>query len=74
MLCRLDPHPHLASKVVALTFDAGVFSTSQYVIRFAFREAELRRVRVLAVCALADAPTTLDAQLLVIGSRGRGGR
>lgn len=90
---------------------------SQDVIRFAFREAELRRVPVLAVCALADAPATLGgaarieadfdrvlkphekeypevtvlrqvsagsprtalleaaagAQLLVIGSRGRGG-
>lgn len=87
------------------------------VIRFAFREAELRRAPVLAVCALADAPATLGeasrveadfdrtlkphekeypeltvlrqvsagsprtalleaaagAQLLVIGSRGRGG-
>ena len=90
---------------------------SQDVIRFAFREAELRRVPVLAVCALADAPAALGeagrveadfdrmlkphekenpeltvlrqvsagsprtvlletaagAQLLVIGSRGRGG-
>ena len=90
---------------------------SRDVIRFAFREAELRRVPVLAVCALADAPATLGgagrveadfdrtlkphekehpeltvlrqvsagsprtalleaaagAQLLVIGSRGRGG-
>jgi nucleotide-binding universal stress UspA family protein len=90
---------------------------SENVIRFAFREAELRRVPVLAVCALADAPATLGqasrieadfdrvltrhekeypelsvlrqvsagsprtalleaaagAQLLVIGSRGRGG-
>ena len=90
---------------------------SQDVIRFAFREAELRRAPVLAVCALADAPATLGeasrvesdfdrmlkphekeypeltvlrqvsagsprtvlleaaagAQLLVIGSRGRGG-
>ncbi len=90
---------------------------SEGVIRFAFREAELRRVPVLAVCALADAPATfgevgrieadfdrvlkqhekeypeltvlrqvsagsprsalleaaVGAQLLVIGSRGRGG-
>ncbi len=90
---------------------------SRDVVRFAFREAELRRVPVLAVCALADAPATLGdasrveadfdrvlkphekeypeltvlrqvsagsprsalleaaagAQLLVIGSRGRGG-
>jgi nucleotide-binding universal stress UspA family protein len=90
---------------------------SEGVIGFAFREAELRRVPVLAVCALADAPATLGgagrveadfdrmlkphekeypeltvlrqvsagsprtalleaaagAQLLVIGSRGRGG-
>ena len=90
---------------------------SRDVIRFAFREAELRHAPVLAVCALADAPATLGeasrieadfdrvlkphekdypeltvlrqvsagsprtalleaaagAQLLVIGSRGRGG-
>src|ERR1700743_390453 len=90
---------------------------SEDVIRFAFQEAELRRVPVLGVCALADAPATLGqasrieadfdrvltryekehpeltvlrqvsagsprtalleaavgAQLLVIGSRGRGG-
>ena len=90
---------------------------SHDVIRFAFREAELRRAPVLAVCALTDAPATLGeasrveadfdralkphekenpeltvlrqvsagsprtalleaaagAQLLVIGSRGRGG-
>jgi nucleotide-binding universal stress UspA family protein len=90
---------------------------SRDVIRFAFREAELRRVPVLAVCALADAPACVGnagrvgadfdrvlsscekeypeltvlrqvsagsprtalleaaagAQLLVIGSRGRGG-
>lgn len=90
---------------------------SRDVIRFAFREAELRRVPALAVCALADAPATLGdasrieadfdrvlsqcekaypelsvlrqvsagsprtalleaaagSQLLVIGSRGRGG-
>lgn len=90
---------------------------SEDVIRFAFREAELRRAPVLAVCALADGPASLGdayrveadfnrvlglqekehpeltvlrqisagsprtalleaavgAQLLVIGSRGRGG-
>jgi nucleotide-binding universal stress UspA family protein len=90
---------------------------SEEVVRFAFREAELRRAPVLAVCALADAPASLgaakhvqadfdrvlgthqkeypgltvlrhvsagsprtalleaaaSAQLLVIGSRGRGG-
>jgi nucleotide-binding universal stress UspA family protein len=90
---------------------------SRDVIRFAFREAELRHAPVFAVCALADAPATLGdarrieadfdrvlqvhekdypeltvlrqvsagsprtvlleaaagAQLLVIGSRGRGG-
>jgi len=92
-------------------------ASSRDVIRFAFREAELRRAPVVAVCALADAPATLGdasrieadfdrvlspcekdypelsvlrqvsagsprtalleaaagAQLLVIGSRGRGG-
>lgn len=32
---------------------------SEEVLRFAFREAELRRVPVLAVCALADAPASL---------------
>jgi len=90
---------------------------SEDVIRFAFREAEVRRAPVLAVCALADAPARIGdayrmetdfnrvlglhekehpeltvlrqvsagsprtalleaaagAQLLVIGSRGRGG-
>jgi nucleotide-binding universal stress UspA family protein len=92
-------------------------AASDEVVRFAFREAELRGVPVLAVCALADAPASLgdakrvqadfdrvlglhekkypeltvlrqvsagaprtalleaavSAQLLVIGSRGRGG-
>lgn len=34
-------------------------ANSQDVVGFAFREAELRRVPLLAVCALADAPASL---------------
>jgi nucleotide-binding universal stress UspA family protein len=34
-------------------------ASSEGVIRFAFREAELRRAPVLAVCALADRPASL---------------
>lgn len=36
-------------------------AASEDVLRFAFREAELRRVPLLAVCALADAPGSFGA-------------
>lgn len=105
---------HPAGPVVA---GADGSAASARVLRFALREAELRRVPMLAVCALADAPASLGgaarieedfasvlepqekehpevtvvrqvsagsprtalleaaagAQLLVVGSRGRGG-
>lgn len=57
VVVRENRMPNHAPRPVVLGADGS--AASEPAIRFAFREAEARRLPLLAVCALTDTPTTL---------------